>query len=72
MTIGAKGITAKVYLDGVELGYAPRVKHKAAVGKHTIKIVEEIDGQPGRTKEVEIELAVEHTTDAPLKTIIGM
>ncbi|OGR09506.1 MAG: hypothetical protein A2341_01725 [Deltaproteobacteria bacterium RIFOXYB12_FULL_58_9] len=63
---GPKGVNAKVYVDGKEQGFAPLVYHKVTVGKHTVKLIEVVDGKPGRSTALDVNVRSKHTRKSPL------
>jgi serine/threonine protein kinase len=62
--------TAKVVVDGVDIGFSPVVYHEIDVGEHIVEIVEQLEHEIGRTKTVFIDVKPTHTREAPLKVFV--
>ena len=62
---------ARIYVDGEFVGYSPLILYKVRHGTHTIRIVEEVGGRPGRVKTLEVALGPRHPSN-PLKVIVAM
>ena len=73
LTIKATGVkAAKVYVNGKDAGYSPLMFYKVKIGKNSVTIVEEVNGQPGRVKAVDVTVAPTHTRKDPLKVVVPM
>jgi hypothetical protein len=72
VTVKAMGVkAAKIYVNGKEAGYSPIV-YKVKAGKNTIKLVEEVDGRPGRSKTFDVTVAPTNTRNDPLKLVVPL
>jgi serine/threonine protein kinase len=73
VTVKAMGVqTARVFVNGKDAGYSPLLYYKVKIGKNSIRIVEEVEGQPGRAKTVDFTVAPTHTRKEPLKLVVPM
>ena len=63
---------AKVYVDGREVGYSPIVMLKVKAGRRLIKVVELIDGKPGRSKSKRVKVTRAHGKGSPFTVLLPM
>jgi hypothetical protein len=68
ISVAVPGSSARVFVDGEEVGQTPLVGHRLKVGKHTVKVVETGAGQRARTDEVTVTGADSKKT--PVKVIV--
>ena len=64
--------TARVYIDGRDVGYSPVTFHRLRAGKHRIRIVEEKGGEKGRVSTTEVTVTAKHTRKSPFKLVIPL
>ena len=68
VTVGAKGSeSAKVYIDGKEIGFAPVIGVKLKAGKHDLKIVPINDELPGTPHTASFTVGKENTQANPVR-----
>ncbi|MBI5508337.1 MAG: serine/threonine protein kinase [Deltaproteobacteria bacterium] len=73
VTVKANGVkAARVYVNGKEAGYSPVVFYKVKLGNNSIKIVEDVDGEAGRVKVLDVVVVPSHTRKDPLKLVVSM
>lgn len=73
LTVRAVGVaTAKIVVDGEELGYSPLVGHRVPLGKHTIEVVEVASQGEARKKSRQVIVRLRHTKRAPLRIVVRM
>lgn len=68
VTIGAKGVqSAKVLIDGKDVGYAPVLGYKLKLGKHDLKIIPVRDEMPGAPHVRTITVTKDSSQANPLR-----
>ncbi len=74
VSIGAKGSTsAKVFLDGHDIGYAPVHQYRVKLGSHTVKIIPYKDEMPGKPVIKSFEVGKDHVSDkTPLRLVVPL
>ncbi len=73
VTVRVLGVaTAKVLIDGEEVGYAPVFARRLRLGKHTVAVVEVSAAGVGRSKNQEIVVKLKHTRRVPLKVVLKL
>ncbi|MEE8409023.1 MAG: serine/threonine-protein kinase, partial [Myxococcota bacterium] len=73
VTIFATGVkAAKVFIDGKEIGYAPIAYRKMKIGKHRVRVVEDNNGKPGKTKLLDVMVSASNTRSKPLKLKVDL
>ena len=60
---------AKILIDGKMAGYSPLFLHKIREGRHKLKLVEIVNGKPGRAKTISVRVRAKHSRRKPLKVI---
>ena len=74
VSIGAKGSTsAKVFLDGHDIGYAPVHQHRVKLGSHTVKIIPYKDEMPGKPVTKSFDVGKDHVSEKePLRLVVPL
>ena len=74
VSIGAKGSTsAKVFLDGHDIGYAPVHQHRVKLGSHTVKIIPYKDEMPGKAVTQTFDVGKDHVSEkTPLRVVVPL
>jgi hypothetical protein len=74
VSIGAKGSTsAKVFVDGHDIGYAPVHEHRVKLGSHSVKIVPFKDEMPGKAVTKTFEVGKDHVSaKSPLRLVLTL
>lgn len=62
----------KIFVDGKHVGFSPLAFHKLKVGKHQIRIVEILNGEPGQSKSVTVQIKPSNTRSNPEKLVVAM
>jgi hypothetical protein len=62
----------RVFIDGKDMGFAPLLQARVKVGAHEVRIVEELDGRAGRSKQFQIKVTSQHTRKMPLPKLVSM
>ncbi len=66
ISVGSRGAaTAKVFVDGHEVGYAPLLAYKVKVGKHMVKVVPIKDEMPGVPSVQNVDVTKDNGQGSP-------
>jgi hypothetical protein len=73
LSIRVDGVaSARVYVDGREVGLAPVSSLRVPAGRRHIVVVELVDGVPRRKKGTEVRVGAEHERDSPQRVSIDL